>query len=219
MHLLHIVRAEMQPNARRLCYSGVYMATAATDPLCERLADDLDQAFPELVMDHQQLVFGVAVRVVGDFAADDVAQEVFVRAYRALKRYPAGRVREMRLRPWLARMTLNQARNALRGRRAHVDIAALAESRQVNDDGPAQLIQRAEDQSMWRRLLDGLPSRYRLAVALRHIDDLSYAEIAQTLGKPLGSVKSDVHRGVELLRAAYDAEQRAHERGIGQEAV
>jgi len=71
---------------------------------------------------------------------------------------------------------------------------------------------------MWARLLNGLPARYRLPVALRHVDDLSYAEIAQTLGKPLGSVKSDVHRGIALLRAAYDAEQRGHELGIAQEA-
>jgi RNA polymerase sigma factor (sigma-70 family) len=191
------------------------MAIATTDPLCLRLADDLDQAFPDLVVDHQQLVFGIAVRVVGDFAAEDVAQEVFVRAYRALKGYPAGRVREMRLRPWLARMTLNLARNTLRGRRDHVDLADVAESKHSTDEGPAQLIQRGEERQMWRRLLDGLPARYRLAVALRHVDDLSYAEIAETLGKPLGSVKSDVHRGIALLRAAYDAEQR----GIAQEAV
>ncbi len=191
------------------------MAIATTDPLCLRLADDLDQAFPELVTDHQGLVFGVAVRVIGDSNADDVAQEVFVRAYRALKRYPVARVREMRLRPWLARMTLNQARNALRGRRDHVDIADVAESRQSNEPGPAQLVQRAEEQSMWRRMLDGLPARYRLTVALRHVDELSYAEIAETLGRPLGSVKSDVHRGIALLRAAYDAEQRA----TSQEAV
>jgi RNA polymerase sigma-70 factor (ECF subfamily) len=204
----------LQPIARRLCYSGVYMAIAATDPLCLRLADDLDEAFPDVVVDHQQLVFGVAARVVGGSAAEDVAQEVFVRAYRALKRYPAARVRDMRLRPWLARMTLNLARNGLRGRRDHVDIADVAESRQSTDEGPAQLVQRGEDQRMWKRLLDGLPSRYRLAVALRHVDDLSYAEIAETLGKPLGSVKSDVHRGIALLRAAYDTEQR----GLAQEA-
>jgi RNA polymerase sigma-70 factor (ECF subfamily) len=213
--LLHIARTKMQPIGRRLCYSGVYMAIAATDPLCLRLADDLDQAFSELVMDHQQLVFGVAVRVVGNFAADDVAQEVFVRAYRALKRYPAGRVREMRLRPWLARMALNQARNTLRGRRDQVDVAAVAESKQSSDPGPAQLLQRSEDRVMWQRLLNGLPERYRLAVALRHVDDLSYAEISEALGRPLGSVKSDVHRGIQLLRASYDAEQRA----LSQEAV
>jgi RNA polymerase sigma-70 factor (ECF subfamily) len=61
---------------------------------------------------------------------------------------------------------------------------------------------------MWARLLNGLPDRYRLAVALRHVEGLSYDELAQATGRPLGSVKSDVHRGVALLRAAYDAEQR-----------
>lgn len=188
------------------------MAIATTDPLCSRLADDLEGAFPQLVVDHQGLVFGVAARVVGDFVAEDVAQEVFVRAYGALRRYPKDRVREMRLRPWLARMTLNQARNAIRGRREHVDVAEL----EIGGEGsPHQRVQAREERRMWRRLLDGLPARYRLAVALRHVDDLSYAEIAETLGRPLGSVKSDVHRGIALLRAAYDAEQRA----VAQEAV
>jgi RNA polymerase sigma-70 factor (ECF subfamily) len=190
------------------------MALVANDPLCARLASDLDGAFPDLVGDHQRLVFGVATRVVGEFAAEDVAQEVFVRAYRALKKYPQEQIRDMRLRPWLGRMTLNLARNAIRRRRQEVDLDTIGESKQSTDDGPVQLIQRSEDQKMWARLLAGLPQRYRLAVALRHVDDLSYAEIAETLNRPLGSVKSDVHRGIALLRAAYDAEQR----GIAQEA-
>jgi RNA polymerase sigma-70 factor (ECF subfamily) len=62
---------------------------------------------------------------------------------------------------------------------------------------------------MWARLLATLPERYRLAVALRHVEGLSYEELSQTLKRPLGSVKSDVHRGIALLRAAYDTEQRA----------
>jgi RNA polymerase sigma factor (sigma-70 family) len=200
---------------RGLCYSGVYMAIASNDPLCARLAEDLDEAFPELVAEHQQLVFGIALRVVGQSSAEDVAQEVFVRAYRALKRYPAERVREMRLRPWLGRMTLNLARNSIRGRRQHADLVGVAERVSDKEDGPHQHAQRREERRMWARLLDGLPQRYRLAVGLRHVEDLSYAEIAETLDRPVGSVKSDVHRGIALLRAAYDAEQR----GIAQEAV
>jgi RNA polymerase sigma-70 factor (ECF subfamily) len=190
------------------------MAIVESDSLCANLADDLDEAFPDLVVEHQQLVFGIAVRVVGDFAAEDVAQEVFVRAYRALRRYPADRVRELRLRPWLARLTINLARNHLRGRRPTTDISDLADHPGSTEDGPQQHAQRREEQRMWARLLAGLPPRYRLAVALRHVDELSYAELAETLGRPVGSVKSDVHRGIALLRAAYDAEQRA----IAQEA-
>lgn len=205
----------MQRIRRGLCYSAVYMAIATNDPLCARLADDLDGAFADLVLEHQQLVFGVAVRVVGASSAEDVAQEVFVRAYRALKRYPADRVREMRLRPWLARMTLNYARNSIRGRR---ELAEVGDAAGGTAEGPHHHAQRREEQRMWARLLAGLPSRYRLAVALRHVDEMSYAEIAETLGRPLGSVKSDVHRGIQLLRAAYDAEQRGQERGIVREA-
>jgi len=185
--------------------------------LCARMAADLDAAFPDLVVQHQHLVFRVALRVVGDSAsAEDVAQEVFVRAYRTLARYPAERVRVLRLRPWLGRMTLNLARNAIRGWRATTDIGALAHHPQAPDDNPLQLVTRDDERRMWARLLAGLPQRYRLAVALRHVDGLSYAELAETLGRPLGSVKSDVHRGTALLRAAYDAEQRALAR---QEAV
>jgi RNA polymerase sigma-70 factor (ECF subfamily) len=180
------------------------------DELCERLAADVDAAFPELVVTHQDLVYGVALRVVHDeHAAQDVAQDAFVRAYRALKRYPDERLRELRLRPWLARIALNAARNEVRGRRVEDDIADEAATLSSTAEGPLRLVERSDERRMWSRLLAGLPPRYRLAVGLRYIDDLSYPELAETLGRPLGSVKSDVHRGTALLRAAYDAEQRA----------
>ena len=198
-----------QPTTRDLCYSGVYMATPDTSDLCARLATDLDGHFAELVMDHQNLVHGVALRVVGDAAsAEDVAQEVFVRAYRTMRRYPQERIEQLRLRAWLAKMTLNLARNSIRGRRQHLDVDDLAERGPVATDEPSRLVQRSEEQRLWTRLLAGLPDRYRLAVALRHVDGLSYDELSETLNRPLGSVKSDVHRGVALLRAAYEAEQR-----------
>lgn len=202
--------AESQPIGAELCYSGVYMEVDLADELCTRLAADLDSAFADVVIRHQQLVFGIARRVVGDGAsAEDVAQEVFVRAYRTLARYPAERVRELHLRPWLGRMTLNLARNSIRGRRPMIDVDGLADHPHSTKDDPLQRAQRSEERRMWALLLAGLPDRYRLAVALRHVEGLSYAELADTLGRPLGSVKSDVHRGTALLRAAYDAQQRA----------
>ena len=179
------------------------------DDLVARLADDLDGTFGDLVRQHQDLVFGVALRVVRDGAsAEDVAQEAFVRAYRALKRYPSQRILELRPRPWLARICLNLARNHVRDRRYHDAIDDAAEIIPTKEDGPVRLAERRDEQQMWARLLAALPDRYRLAVALRHVDDLSYEELAEALKRPLGSVKSDVHRGIALLRAAYDAEQR-----------
>jgi RNA polymerase sigma factor (sigma-70 family) len=82
-----------------------------------RLAHDLDGSFEELVLDHQRLVYGLALRVVADPAdAEEVAQDTFERAYHALAGYEAERVAAMRLRPWLAQIALNLARNRLRRR-------------------------------------------------------------------------------------------------------
>ncbi len=193
-----------QPGNGWLCYPDVYM-----EDLPRRLAIDLDGSFVDLVREHQGLVFGVALRVVGNGAtAEDVAQEAFVRAYRALKRYPRQRIAELKPRPWLARITLNLARNQVRSRRLHAELDDAAERVPSAEDGPMRLAERREDHRMWARLLAGLPDRYRLAVALRHVEGLSYEELAATFSRPVGSVKSDVHRGVALLRAAYDAEQR-----------
>lgn len=181
----------------------------AADAVCARLAEDLDGAFAELMTSHQDLVFGVALRVVGDHArAQDVFQDAFVRAYRALRRYPPDRIRALRPRPWLARIALNAARNSLRAERPASDITQIGENLAATDEGPSRFAEQVEDRQMWSRLLAELPDRYRLAVGLRHVDGLSYAELSETLGRPLGSVKSDVHRGTTLLRAAYDAEQR-----------
>jgi RNA polymerase sigma-70 factor (ECF subfamily) len=185
------------------------MDDAATKDLCARLATDLDSAFADLVVAHQDLVFGVAVRIVGDAAtAEDIAQEAFVRAFRALRSYEPARVRELRPRPWLARIALNLARNQVRDRRPTDPIEELLEQPGDHADGPLRLAERRDERRMWARLLRGLPDRYRLAVALRHVDGLSYSELSATLNRPVGSVKSDVHRGTQLLRAAYDAEQR-----------
>ncbi len=193
------------------------MTVTAPDDLCARLAIDLDGTFAELMSAHQDLVFGVALRVVGDHAgAQDAFQDAFIRAYRALQRYPADRVRELRPRPWLARIALNAARNHVRARRPTEDVTEHQDRLTASTDDPPRMAERHDERAMWKRLLAALPDRYRLAVALRHVDGLSYAEIAETLGRPIGSVKSDVHRGTQQLRAAYDAEQRNMAR---QEAV
>lgn len=183
------------------------------DELPARLAVDHRSAFADLVAAHQDLVFGVGLRVTRDpAAAEDVAQDTFVRAYRALGGYSPERIAQLRLRPWLAQIALNLARNQLRARRPSAGEDAAQAIAAPSHQQPLSLVQRREEKELWARLLNELPERYRLAVALRHVEGLSYAELSEVLRRPIGSVKSDVHRGIARLRAGYEAEQLRHAR-------
>src|SRR5215218_11426320 len=179
--------------------------------LPDRLARDLDGSFEEFVRGHQRLVFGLALRVVGDRGdAEEVAQDTFERAYHALAGYPAERVAAMRLRPWLARIALNLARNRLRRRPPPArpledgDGQPLAVAAPAAAE-PAQVAERHDDRELLAELLAGLPRGQREAVVLRHVEGLAYAEVAEVLGRPVGTVKTHAHRGVRQLRVELEA--------------
>jgi RNA polymerase sigma factor (sigma-70 family) len=183
-----------------------------TDPeLPARLARDLDGSFEALVVLHQRLVFGLALRIVGNRAdAEEVAQDTFERAYHALAGYEAERVAAMRLRPWLAQIALNLARNRVRRRPPPArpledgDGQPLAVAAPAADEPPA-LAERRTERDFWAELLAGLPRGQREAVVLRHVEGLPYAEVAEVLGRPVGTVKTHVHRGVRQLRERLEA--------------
>jgi RNA polymerase sigma-70 factor (ECF subfamily) len=174
-----------------------------TEQLTARLARDLDGAFEELVRDHQDTVYGVALRLVGDpHDAEDIAQDAFVRAYRALAGWPPGRIRELRVRPWLARITLNLVRNRARARRPTEPLEH--DPPADPEGGPTRVLERKDTSATLARLLGGLPERYRAPLVLRCVEGLGYAEVAEALGRPVGTVKAQVHRGLGLLRQALD---------------
>jgi RNA polymerase sigma-70 factor (ECF subfamily) len=178
-----------------------------------RLADDLAGAFPEFLAHHQDLVYGIALRSTKQHDdAQDIAQETFVRAYRALAGYPPDRIRQLRTRGWLAAIAANLGRNrATRGAPATATHAAVAARADDAAAQPERAAERREEERLWRQRLDALPPRYRRAVELRHVSGLSYPELATALGRPLGTVKSDVHRGVRLLRELLAQEARTLE--------
>lgn len=139
--------------------------------------------------------------------AEDLAQETFIRAYRALSGYTTDRIRELRPRGWLAAIVTNLGRNrARRAAPASSDLDAVPDVRDEERSGPEQVAERRETARTWRARLDALPQRYGRAVELRHVQGLSYPELAEALGRPLGTVKSDVHRGVRLLREVMSDE-------------
>jgi RNA polymerase sigma-70 factor (ECF subfamily) len=172
--------------------------------LTERLAEDLDGAFEDLVASHQDALYAFVVSLGRDPGrAEEVVQDAFVRAYRALRSYPAQRIRAMSLRPWLHRIALNVFRNTLRGGRP--ELVLVDELPPVADPeaGPEEEALRQVEQNRLLGALARLPVAYRSSVVLRYVNDLSYAEIAEALAQPVGTVKSNVHRGVAMLRRAY----------------
>ena len=142
--------------------------------------------------------------------AEEIAQDTFVRAYRALERYPSERIRALNLRPWLFQIALNVFRNRVRGK--SLDLVPLDptpdgrvfEPTAALSDGPARAAERAEEREVLQKLLLALPERQRIAVALRHVQGLSYDEIARLLGQPIGTVKANVHRGIRSLRESLE---------------
>ena len=103
---------------------------------------------------------------------------------------------------------LNLCRNRARTRRAPVHAARAARRGAAGSRRPTPrrtrrgLALRAADRERLAAHLAALPERYRVPVVLRHVDDLSYAELAAVLGRPEGTLKAQVHRGLAMLRAA-----------------
>jgi RNA polymerase sigma-70 factor (ECF subfamily) len=178
--------------------------------LSAHLAIDLDRHFEHLVRTYQDRLYSFALRLTGSRQdAEESTQDAFVRAYRALAHYPADRRRALRLRPWLYQITLNVVRNRVRRPTLVVVSADGAVANGLaarSDEQPERVALRAETQTLLANAIARLPKRYGTAVVLRHVQGLSYAEVAEVLAQPVGTTKSDVHRGLRLLRAALEPE-------------
>jgi RNA polymerase sigma-70 factor (ECF subfamily) len=179
--------------------------------LAGRLAVDLDAHFEDLVRTFQDRLYGFALRLTGSPQdAEESVQDTFVRAYRALQRYPADRIRVLHLKAWLYQIALNVVRNRVRGMQLKAvaldDPVANGLTASAKHEQPEPAMLETESEQRLARALQALPERYATAVALRHVQGLSYAEAAQVLDQPVGTTKSDVHRGLRLLRAALEPE-------------
>lgn len=169
------------------------------EQLCRRLADDLDAAFPDLVGALQHDVYSGLRRIHGS-EAEDLVQETFIRAYLALAGYDRQRIVDLRLRGWIWTIALNLGRNHARDRARRPVPVELIDRHPVDDPEPI-------DGAAWDRRLKTLPPGQRTAVILRHVAGLSYPELAEVLDRPEGTIKADVHRGLERLRTIMEAER------------
>lgn len=171
--------------------------------LPERLADDLPGAFPVLVDEYGGAVYTLALRLCGPDAAEEIAQDTFARAFAALGRYDADRIRSLALRPWVVTIALNVARNQARRRRRHPEVP-LATGTPVPVGTDA--IDRTDLQRTLAAALRHLSVPARQAVVLRHVLGFDTAETASMLGRPVGTVKAQVARSLATLRRHLSVE-------------
>ena len=170
-------------------------------------------AFETLVRRYQGWVFTLALRMLGDRAeAEDMAQEIFLKAYRGLKGFKGA----SRFSTWLYSITSHHCLNHLEARRRQSHLLGRGGDRPgaVGNDPPAPvdrladeapradvLLERADRARIVQAELAHLSEEHRLILVLRDIQGLSYEEIAQTLRLELGTVRSRLHRARMEMRA------------------
>jgi RNA polymerase sigma-70 factor (ECF subfamily) len=156
--------------------------------LVDRCLQGDQKAHYDFVERYQSLVFGVCLRMLSDRQeAEDAAQDVFVRAIRSLKRWD----RERPLRPWLLTIASNRCRTYLHQRKRRPSASEYAED--IADPRAEQ----DSSQELWqeiRRALDELRPDYRKVFLLFHEQGLSYDEMSSLTGKPIGTLKTRLHR-------------------------
>lgn len=163
------------------------------------------RAFDMLVLKYQYKVHAIVSRYIKDFdEVNDVVQEAFIKAYRALAKFRG----ESAFYTWLYRIAVNTAKNYLvaRNRRppaSDVD-AADADYYEGSDrlkdvDSPENLLYRDELEAVVDQAIRDLPEDLRTAVTLREFEGLSYEEIAEVMGCPVGTVRSRIFRAREAI--------------------
>lgn len=180
-------------------------------------------AFDALVRKYQHRIIGLIGRYIPDWSeCQDVAQETFLRAYRALGNFRG----DAQFYTWLHRIAVNTAKNYLvaQNRRPPTDDIEAGDAEQFdtgvrlrNNDTPEHEVLRQEIEQTVMRVVEALPEELRSAISLREVDGLSYDEIAARMGCPIGTVRSRIFRAREAIDAELkpllendDTRERTH---------
>lgn len=174
--------------------------------LVERVQRGDKKAFELLVVKYQRKLMRLVSRLIRDQAeAEDVVQEAFIKAYRALSQFRG----DAAFYTWLYRIGINTAKNYLvtMSRRAPTSTESDAEEAETFDDAehlrdintPESLLATKQIAQTVNAAMDALPEELRTAITLREIEGLSYEEIADVMGCPIGTVRSRIFRAREAI--------------------
>jgi RNA polymerase sigma-70 factor (ECF subfamily) len=166
-----------------------------------------EESFEELVRRYQRPIVGYVFRMLGDdHASLDVTQEVFIKVYNSLHRYSS----DYKFSTWLYRIAHNATidhirRNSANTQSIETESADGAYQLQIESRDPSP--EKDRERKEWRTEIEAvvkrLPTAYRELILLRHSNDLSYDEIAEVTGLPLGTVKNRLFRAREMMREIF----------------
>ncbi len=168
------------------------------------------RAFDQLVIRHKDRIFNLCYRFLGDYEeANDSAQEAFIKAYGSLKTFRL----ESAFSTWLYRIAVNTCRNKLgssayKAKRKTVSLdnpgnpSDRSSPMEIQNGTPSPLarMEQRESMGLLQAALDSLPAEFKMVVALRDVEGLSYEDIAEITGLNLGTVKSRIARARTDLR-------------------
>ncbi|RYM01484.1 RNA polymerase sigma factor SigW [Sporolactobacillus sp. THM7-7] len=169
------------------------------------------QAFAELVDKYKNGVYILCLRMVGNRQeAEDLSQETFIRAYHHIDQFDINR----KFSTWIFRIATNLSIDWLRKKKPDVSLdaevpgtdgLALKALLASEEALPEELVIQGEMERFIQQEIELLPEKYRTAVVLKYIQDLSLKEISEIMGIPVGTVKTRIHRGREMLRKNMDS--------------
>ncbi len=173
--------------------------------LIKRVQDGDKRAFDLLVLKYQHKVVGIISRYIHDWAeCQDVAQEAFIRAYRALPNFRG----DSQFYTWLYKIAVNTAKNHLvaLGRRPPTedidaqDAVQFESGARLRDSGtPENEAMRQEIEQTVARTVEALPEELRVAITLREVEGMSYEDISEAMACPIGTVRSRIFRAREAI--------------------
>jgi len=182
-------------------------SSAADRDLVATAAQGLEGGFEELVRRYQRPISAYVYRMVGDYdSALDLTQEIFIKIYASLSRYRP----EFKFSTWIYKIAHNAAIDHLRrntGRERSINGGTEAEPQQLAIESkglsPEQQSEREERRIEIESVVRLLPTAYRELIVLRHSQDLTYEEIVEVTGLPLGTVKNRLFRAREMMRQQF----------------
>ena len=169
--------------------------------LVKRFQNGDENAFNELVRKYQKPVYQIARRLLGSHEeAQDLSQEVFIKAYRGL----AGFRSEAGFFTWLYRITVNSALNVLRKKKLRqiLSLEHIGFSIASREPAPDQQMTNEETLNAITRAIDRLPKQQKIVFTLRHDQKMAHKEIAEILNRDIGTVKANYHHAIRKLKKA-----------------